>query len=78
MKKRMITTMLAAAMATSLMTGVTVFADGYNIGYSNMALKEDFFITVEAGISKACEEKGYTYNNPRASTHSCTTYYTCN
>lgn len=62
MKKRMITTMLAAAMATSLMTGVTVFADGYNIGYSNMALKEDFFITVEAGISKACEEKGYTYN----------------
>lgn len=34
----------------------------YNIGYSNMALKEDFFITVEKGISEACAEKGYTYN----------------
>lgn len=34
----------------------------YNIGYSNMQLKEDFFITVEAGIRKACEDLGYEYN----------------
>lgn len=36
--------------------------EGYSIGYSNMALKEDFFITVEAGIRKECETLGYEYN----------------
>lgn len=34
----------------------------YNIGYSNMQVKEDFFITVEGGIKKAAEDLGYTYN----------------
>lgn len=34
----------------------------YNVGYSNMQLKEDFFITVESGIRKAAEDKGYEYN----------------
>lgn len=65
MKKQIITsTVLTMAVAASMMAGVTVSAEenSYNIGYSNMALKEDFFITVESGISAACEEKGYTYN----------------
>lgn len=65
MKKQIITnTTLTMAVVASLMSGVTVSAEekSYNVGYSNMALKEDFFITVESGISKACEEKGYTYN----------------
>lgn len=34
----------------------------YNIGYCNQQLKEDFFITVEAGLKKACEDLGYEYN----------------
>ncbi len=34
----------------------------YNIGYSNMQVKEDFFITVEGGIRKAAEDAGYDYN----------------
>lgn len=33
-----------------------------NVGYSNMQVKEDFFITVEGGIKAACEEAGYEYN----------------
>lgn len=37
-------------------------AEAYNIGYSNMQLKEDFFITVEAGVKQACAENGYEYN----------------
>lgn len=36
--------------------------DNYNIGYCNQQLKEDFFITVEAGLKKACEDLGYEYN----------------
>jgi ribose transport system substrate-binding protein len=34
----------------------------YRIGYSNMALKEDFFITVEGGIRQACKTGGYVYD----------------
>lgn len=34
----------------------------YNIGYCNQQLKEDFFITVEAGLKKAAEDAGYEYN----------------
>ena len=37
-------------------------AESYNIGYCNQQLKEDFFITVEAGLKKACEVKGFEYN----------------
>jgi len=34
----------------------------WNIGYSNMFEKEDFFIVVEAGLRKAVEAAGYTIN----------------
>lgn len=37
-------------------------AKSYNIGYCNQQLKEDFFITVEAGLKKACGDLGYEYN----------------
>jgi ribose transport system substrate-binding protein len=37
-------------------------AGTYRIGYSNMALREDFFITVEGGIRQACKAAGYTYD----------------
>jgi len=36
--------------------------EAYSIGYSNMQLKEDFFITVESGIRSAAEDVGFEYN----------------
>ncbi|MBU9735398.1 sugar ABC transporter substrate-binding protein [Diplocloster agilis] len=96
MKKKLLSVLLCAAMAATMMTGCgtkeepaaapaeetsapeadtsaapadTTGSDegsaegkAYNIGYSNMQLKEDFFITVEGGIHKAAEDAGYVYN----------------
>lgn len=70
-KKGFTSAILTVSMAAGLLAGTTVFASDsteaaegkkYNIGFSNMQLKEDFFITVEKGIHAACDEKGYTYN----------------
>lgn len=57
--------MAAALMGATLLAipAITASAEEtYNIGYSNLSMKEDFFITVENGIHTACENKGYTYN----------------
>lgn len=56
------TTAAAAASGSSASADTTAAAKNYNIGYSNMQVKEDFFITVEAGIKKAAEDAGYQYN----------------
>jgi len=50
------------AAAAAADTTAAAAGKAYNVGYSNMQVKEDFFITVEAGIKKACEDKGYEYN----------------
>ncbi len=52
----------AAVEETTSEEGATdTAAEKYNIGYSNMQVKEDFFITVEGGIKKAAEDAGYEY-----------------
>lgn len=90
MKRKLLATLLSAAMVASMLTGCgsgkeaeapapaaeesegeteapaeaepAAEAKSYNIGYSNMAMKEDFFITVENGIYTAAMNAGYTYN----------------
>jgi ribose transport system substrate-binding protein len=42
--------------------GTSGNAGSYRIGYSNMALREDFFITVESGLRAACKDTGYIYD----------------
>jgi len=51
-----------ATAAATTAAATTAKSKSYNIGYSNMQVKEDFFITVEGGIKKAAASMGYQYN----------------
>lgn len=77
MKKRLVGVLLAASMVSAVLAGCSTGSSGtasgdsgdgsgdessYNIGYCNQQLKEDFFITVEAGLRKSCEDMGFEYH----------------